>query len=252
MKYNLSISFEIHKVTNNSINANCQNKDLSYYFYSKNCSELHADANNIDECYLKALVIKANSYWCNNGTNKNVFNCHLHDNDFHSPDLRINVCVQNLNFLGYMDRINVTGTRSNKYIKQSKNGLYNHIILSKYVHGFDFTNYENKVHFESSRLRESKFHWSTFAHEIGHFFNLNHDHYSSEKKSIMYNFGASIIKNTNMLTLDYDFVLKCFGKREKKMEILAPFFDLTVTECLKRQSYNIKRLQIRKKNKIKT
>ena len=153
-----------------------------------------------------------------------------------------------LYFLGYMDQMNVTGTRDNKYIKQSKNGLYNFIILAKYVHGFDYENYEKKLYFKNL----DKFHWSTFAHEIGHFFNLNHDYYGddSDKKSVMYNYGASIIKKTNILDLDYDFVLKCFGKREKKLEILAPLFDLSVTECLRKQSYNTKRLQILKKNKM--
>jgi hypothetical protein len=47
------------------------------------------------------------------------------------------------------------------------------------------------------------------------------------------------------------FVLKCFGKREKKLEILAPFFDLSVPECLKSHSYNIKRLELKKKIKSK-
>ena len=120
------------------------------------------------------------------------------------------VCVLKLYFLGLMDQINNTGTKFNKYIKQSKNGLYNFIILAKYVHGFDYENYENKLYFENL----NEFYWKTFAHEVGHFFNLNHYDDNSEKKSIMYNYGASIIKNTNILDLDHDFVLKCFGKRE--------------------------------------
>ena len=63
LKYYIISTFEIDRVTNNSLNENCQNKNLSYFFYSKNCNELHSGANDIDECYLKALVLKANSYW---------------------------------------------------------------------------------------------------------------------------------------------------------------------------------------------
>ena len=154
-------------MTNKSLNENCRNKDVSYFFYSKNCLNLH-NGNNIDECYLKALVLKANSYWCNNNTNRNVFNCHLHDNDFYKSELRINVCTKPLyGILGYMRQLNLSKVKNYSYnIKQSNNKLYNYIILDSFVHGFDFENFEKKMYFSNL----NKFHWQTFAHEIGHFF----------------------------------------------------------------------------------